>query len=44
MDAPEEITDGVVFMASDESSYMIGNEPIIDSGKLVGQWRLSDGS
>ena len=39
MGTPEEIGYGVVFLASDESSYMTGTELIIDGGKLSGQWR-----
>ena len=42
MGTPEEIGYGVVFLASDESSYMTGTELIIDGGKLSGQWRLED--
>ncbi len=42
MGTPEEIAHGVVFLASDESSYMTGTELIIDGGKLSGQWRLAD--
>ena len=42
MGTPEEIGYGVVFLASDESSYMTGTELIIDGGKLSGQWRLAD--
>ena len=39
---PEEIAYGMVFLASDESSYVDGTELIIDVGKLSGQWRLAD--
>ena len=42
MGTPEEIAYGIVFLASDESSYMTGTELIIDGGKLSGQWRLAD--
>ena len=42
MGLPDEIAWGVVFLASDESSYMTGTELIIDGGKLSGQWRLAD--
>jgi NAD(P)-dependent dehydrogenase (short-subunit alcohol dehydrogenase family) len=42
MGTPKEIAYGVVFLASDESSYMTGTELIIDGGKLSGQWRLAD--
>ena len=42
MGTPEEIAYGVVFLASDESSFMTGTELIIDGGKLSGQWRLAD--
>ena len=42
MGTPEEIGYGVLFLASDESSYMTGTEMIIDGGKLSGQWRLAD--
>ena len=42
MGTPEEIAYGVVFQASDESSFMTGTELIIDRGKLSGQWRLAD--
>ena len=42
MGSPQEIAYGVVFLASDESSYMTGTELIIDGGKLSGQWRLAD--
>ena len=42
MGTPEEIAHGVVFLASDESSYMTGTELAIDGGKLSGQWRLAD--
>ena len=42
MGTPEEIAYGVVFLASDESSYMTGTELVIDGGKLSGQWRLAD--
>ena len=42
MGAPEEIAYGVVFLASDESSFMTGTELVIDGGKLSGQWRLAD--
>ena len=39
MGTPEEIAYGVVFLASDESSFMTGTEHyIIDGGKLSGQW------
>ena len=39
---PKEIANGILFLASDESSYMTGTELIIDAGKLSGQWRLAD--
>ena len=42
MGTPEEIADDMVFLASDESSYMTGTELIIDGGKLSGQCRLAD--
>ena len=42
MGTPKEIAYGVVFLASDESSYMTGTELIIDGGKLSVQWRLAD--
>ena len=42
MGTPEEIAHGVVFLTSDESSYMTGTELIIDGGKLSDQWRLAD--
>ena len=42
MGTPEEIAYGVVFLASDESSFMTGTELVIDGGKLSGQWRLAD--
>ena len=34
MGTPEEIAYGVVFLTSDESSYMTGTELIIDGGKF----------
>ncbi len=42
MGTPTEIANGILFLASDESSYMTGTELIIDGGKLSGQWRLAD--
>ncbi len=42
MGTPEEIAWGVVFLASDESSFMTGTELVIDGGKLSGQWRLAE--
>ena len=42
MGTPDEIAYGVVFLASDESSFMTGTELVIDGGKLSGQWRLAD--
>ncbi len=42
MDTPKEIANGILFLASDESSYMTGTELIIAGGKLSGQWRLAD--
>ena len=42
MGTSEEIADDMVFLASDESSYMTGTELIIDGGKLSGQCRLAD--
>ena len=42
MGTPEEIGYGMVFLASDESSYMTGTELVIDGGKLLGQWPLAD--
>ncbi len=42
MGTPEEIGYGIVFLASDESSYMTGTELIIDGGKLSGQWRIAE--
>ena len=44
MGTPEEIGYGIVFLASDESSYMTGTELIIDGGKLSGQWRIAETS
>jgi len=35
MGMPEEIAYGVLFLASDESSYMTGTEMIIDGGKVI---------
>lgn len=32
---PEEISYAVVFLASDESSYMAGTETVIDGGQLA---------
>ena len=37
-----EIAYGMVFLASDESSYVAGSELVIDGGKLSGQRRLAD--
>ena len=42
MGSPEEIACDIVFLASDESSYMTRTELVIDGGKLSGQWRLAD--
>ena len=42
MGTPEEIGYGILFLASDESSYMTGTELIIDGGKLSGQWRIAE--
>ena len=42
MGTPEEIRHGIVFLASNESSYVTGTELIIDGDKFSGQWRLSD--
>lgn len=42
MGTPDELAYGILFLASDESSYMTGTELIIDGGKLSGQWRLSE--
>lgn len=44
MGTPEEIGYGILFLASDESSYMTGTELIIDGGKLSGQWRIAETS
>ena len=35
MGMPEEIAYGILFLASDESSYMTGTEMIIDGGKVI---------
>ena len=42
MGTPYEIAYGMVFLASDESSFTTGTELIIDGGKLSGQWRLAE--
>ena len=42
MGTPEDIAYGILFLSSDQSRYMTGNELIIDGGKLSGQWRLAD--
>lgn len=42
MGTPEEIGYGILFLASDESSYTTGTELIIDGGKLSGQWRIAE--
>ena len=42
MGTPKEIANGILFLTSDESSYMTGTELIIDGGKLSSQWRLAD--
>ena len=42
MGTPTEIANGILFLASYESSYMTGTELIIDGDKLYGQWRLAD--
>ena len=35
MGMPEEIASGILFLASDESSYITGLELIIDGGKII---------
>ena len=42
MGTPEEIVYGMVFLVSDESSYMTGTELVIDGGELSGQWRSAE--
>ena len=42
MGTPEEIVYGMVFLASDESSYMDGIELVIGGCKLSGRWWLAD--
>ena len=39
---PEEIAYGMVFLASDGSSYMDGTELVIGGCKLSGRWWLAD--
>ena len=42
MVTPEAIGDGIVSLASDESSYVTGTELVIDGGRLSGQGGLAD--
>jgi NAD(P)-dependent dehydrogenase (short-subunit alcohol dehydrogenase family) len=35
MGTPEDIANGILFLASDESSYVTGLELIIDGGKVI---------